>query len=310
MEEWYYTRGGQQQGPVNLETLRDMAAADELKPEDMVWNKTMTDWVPSSEVDGIHSSTSPNTAPDAPTPPPLNGGNAPELEEIEPGSDPVDAGACISRGFQLTKTHFVPLLGILVIYTVIGLFTNGILTAVDVGTGMGGTQTINLFGQTITQHKPSLLHQLISNLVSIYLSLGMLRIALNVVDGKPFTLGQLFSCGPQLITGFLASLIFVVMVLAGALLFIVPGIYLAIRFGPYLTVIADKNLAVFDSLSYASRLTTNSRLNLFVLGIFSILVMIAGFLALIVGLFFAYPVVLLAWAVSYRWMQYGRRVAE
>ena len=37
---------------------------------------------------------------------------------------------------------------------------------------------------------------------------------------------------------------------------------------------------------------------------------IAGALALLVGLIFAYPVVWLSWMVAFRWMQYGRRAIE
>jgi len=32
MAEWYYTKNGQQQGPVTPASLKDLAAAGELKP--------------------------------------------------------------------------------------------------------------------------------------------------------------------------------------------------------------------------------------------------------------------------------------
>jgi uncharacterized membrane protein len=64
-----------------------------------------------------------------------------------------------------------------------------------------------------------------------------------------------------------------------------------------------------DSFKYSSALTTNNRLNLFLLGLLGILVMLAGLLALCVGLFFAIPVMWLSWIVAYRWMQYGHRAA-
>jgi hypothetical protein len=37
--------------------------------------------------------------------------------------------------------------------------------------------------------------------------------------------------------------------------------------------------------------------------------MLAGCLALCLGLFFAMPVMWLSWIVAYRWMQYGHRAA-
>lgn len=307
MEDWYYTRDGLQQGPVNLETLRDLAAKGELKPQDMVWNASMTDWVPSSEVDGIFSrpiEAGPTVAPGSAEQ------STGEMLEIEPGSEPIDVGACIGKAFQLTKDKFLPLLGVLVVYIVVSIAIDVALGAIDAATGMGGSETVEIFGQTTTQENPSLINLLVSNVLSIFLSLGMVRIGLNIVDGKEFTIGQLFSGGPHLVSGFLASLLFGLMVLVGCLLLIVPGIYLALRFGPYMNAIVDRKMGVFDSLSYASQLTTKNRGNLFVLALANIGIVLAGVLALCVGLFFAYPLVFLSWIIAYRWMQYGRRVVQ
>jgi uncharacterized membrane protein len=69
----------------------------------------------------------------------------------------------------------------------------------------------------------------------------------------------------------------------------------------------DRNLGIMESFSYSSSITTNNRLNLFVLALLYILIAIAGCLALCVGILFAYPVIMLSGIVAYRWMQYGHR---
>jgi uncharacterized membrane protein YhaH (DUF805 family) len=51
---WYYTTGGNRQGPVGYSALRELARTGGLNPRhDMVWTKGMADWAPSGEVDGL-----------------------------------------------------------------------------------------------------------------------------------------------------------------------------------------------------------------------------------------------------------------
>lgn len=45
---WYYTRNGEQQGPVEFAELRQMAAAGALGADDLVWNEGMPQWVAAS----------------------------------------------------------------------------------------------------------------------------------------------------------------------------------------------------------------------------------------------------------------------
>ena len=43
-EQWYYAKGGQQLGPVNAEGLKQLAAAGQLQPSDLVWREGMAAW--------------------------------------------------------------------------------------------------------------------------------------------------------------------------------------------------------------------------------------------------------------------------
>ena len=69
-------------------------------------------------------------------------------------------------------------------------------------------------------------------------------------------------------------------------------------------------MGVLQAFDYSSRITTGQRLNLFILSLVMIAIIIAGFLALIIGLIFAIPVAMLSWVLAYRWLQYGSRVAQ
>ncbi len=52
-EEWFYTREGQQAGPVSAMQLRQLGAAGKLQAGDMVWKQGMPEWLPASQVKGL-----------------------------------------------------------------------------------------------------------------------------------------------------------------------------------------------------------------------------------------------------------------
>ncbi len=287
----------------------------------------MKDWTPASQVEGLFA-----PAPTESTLPadPSNPYAAPQsswteqptqgtaLSEITPGSEPIDVGACVKRGFELTTRSFGNILLVGLVYVGITIAATLILGAMDSALGLGGTTTqttwqpeageglTSTFSQTRTA---SPLNAIISNVLSIFLTLGLVRIGLDLVSGKQISVGQLFGGGRHLLRAIGASILYGLMVGLGILLLIVPGIYLALRYGQFMTAIVDRDMGVMESLSYSSSITTNNRMNLFLLALMSLAIAIAGLLALCVGLFFAYPVILLGWMVAYRWMQYGHRAA-
>ena len=61
--QWFYTRGGQQAGPVSLDQLRQMAASGQITPADLVWREGMANWQPMSSMPELGG------APAAPAPP-------------------------------------------------------------------------------------------------------------------------------------------------------------------------------------------------------------------------------------------------
>jgi hypothetical protein len=55
-EQWYYTRDGQQMGPVSTAALRDLATSGSLRPADLVWTEGMSAWAPASATRGLFPS--------------------------------------------------------------------------------------------------------------------------------------------------------------------------------------------------------------------------------------------------------------
>jgi len=63
---WYYHHAGTRSGPVSLEQLRQVAAAGELEPGDLVWQQGTPDWVLARTVEGLFGA-EPTPLPPPPT---------------------------------------------------------------------------------------------------------------------------------------------------------------------------------------------------------------------------------------------------
>ena len=82
--EWYYARNNQQQGPITLAALQDMARSGQLQPGDLVWRDGKPNWLPAGQVPELF-------APHAAAPPPAPGyapPPAPPQQYAQPGYYP------------------------------------------------------------------------------------------------------------------------------------------------------------------------------------------------------------------------------
>jgi hypothetical protein len=333
MSEWFYAQGGRQNGPVAFEKLVELARNGALDPvKDLVWTSTMKDWISAGKVEGLFAAAA--ETPDLPTADPSNPYSAPQsswiepaptpgigLSEIVPGSEPIDIGACIKRGFDLTKRQFGIILLVGLVYVGVSIGAGVILGLMDTALGWGSRTVSHSFpGNSSSsggfsydfvgyQQNGSIPNMILSQVLSTFLSLGAARIGLNLVSGKEATVGMLFGEGGKLLRAIGASILFGLAVVVGLLLLVVPGIYIALRYGQYMAAIVDRDLGIFESFNYSSSLTTNNRLLLLGLWVLCVLIILAGFIACGVGLIFAIPLVWLTSMVAYRWMQYGHRAA-
>lgn len=320
MIEWYFARDGKQNGPVSFEQLVALAGSGGLDPvKDLVWTSTMKDWIPAGQVPDLFTRaavpdlSNPYAAPMTSLNPVAQFTTGEAIDEIVPGSEPIDVMACVKRGFDLTVRHFGTILLTGIVYFAVSLGVGLVVGWADYALGYGAAgQTsfrADFGGGFSTAQNGSVPGAIIRQLVSIFLSLGATRIGLNLVSGREASIGMLFGGGRKFLPAVGATILYMLMVCIGLVLLIVPGIYLAMRYGQYLTAMVDRDLGVMESFAYSSSITTNNRMNLFLLALMAILISLAGCLALCVGLFFALPVIWLSMVVAYRWMQYGHRAA-
>ena len=309
MTQWYYAKDGKQYGPMGLEDLRSLIASGAINPAtDLVWNQGMPNWLVAAQVPEIAGDGM--VAAGYQQPFAYQTAEGP-LAEIEPGSEPIIATACIKRGFQMTVAQIGPIIAAAVIYLVI---TIGLSFAISlVGGSLGFSDPFPGMGRGAPPQSSearivfAVVSNLVSGFVGMFVLLGATRIALDAVSGKPVSVGQLFGSGKYLLRAFGGYIIYIVIVSIGTVLLVFPGIYLALRYSQYIAAMLDRDMGVIESFKYSAELTKNNKLNLFVIWLLSLVMIFAGCLALGVGLIFVYPVILVSWVVAYRWMQYGGR---
>ncbi len=144
-----------------------------------------------------------------------------------------------------------------------------------------------------------LLVLIIRIVVSLIVSMGLIKISIMFVDKKKPKLSDLFYTR-SILNFFLVSLVRSFIVIIGFILLIIPGIILSIKlqFAEYLVV--DKNKGVVDALNGSWEMTRGVKWNLFLFGILIFLINLLGLIALLVGLFITVPLTMVATAFVYR----------
>lgn len=195
----------------------------------------------------------------------------------------------LKYGWHTTLKNFWFFLGILAVTYgldyVLGIIQNSIFNESNPATGIA----VFLFA-------------LIRWIISLEISFATVVIILKIFDKNKTEFSDLFSFfkAELLFKYFLLSALYGVIVILGTILFIVPGIYFGIKYGfaPYLFI--DKKTGIWEAFNLSAKLTQGIKWKLFWFQVLMILILIAGALALLVGLFFAYPTALLAEVYVYR----------
>ena len=128
----------------------------------------------------------------------------------------------------------------------------------------------------------------------------MLKIALSFCDEQTPSLRMLFDFRDCFWKYLALHILYFLIIYAGILLLIVPGIIWAIKFSLCFYFVVDKNLGPIQALKASSRTTKGVKWDLFAFGILNCGIILLGLTCLIVGIFAAYPTVLIAQALVYR----------
>ena len=188
----------------------------------------------------------------------------------------------LSQAFESTKKNFLFLLGVLVIFFVYSV-VRGLVSA--------ATKEFFLVAFLIS---------ILFLLGQMVLQLGMVKVSLDLVDRGKAEFSELYMSYPKLLNFLVASIVYGFVVVLGLILFVIPGIYLIIRYQFYTYYILDKNASAIDSLHMSADMTRGNILNLFLLSIIIVFINILGAILLFVGLLFTIPMSMMVYAYLYR----------
>lgn len=205
-------------------------------------------------------------------------------------------GSLVSDAFRNAWSGFTANAGLLVLVHVVA----GVIGIVMNGVAEG-------FSYYFWTPWPQIILALGTMAVSVWLSIGVLRIHLLVTDRRPVSFNDLFS-GGQWFWPFLGSSFLVALIAGiGMLLFVIPGIILGIylSFVPFLVI--DQNISAGQAIGESFRLLKGSFWSVLGFVFLAFLLNLLGALLLGFGLLVTIPVTGLALAYIYRRLQQQSR---
>ena len=232
-----------------------------------------------------------------------------------PGGPPVgpySAPDAVSYGwrkfFASPGTLLLPVLVVFVVLVVTEILLYVLLYNTLLGTH-DCTQTI--FGQEVqTQCGPSFILRLfvtalITGLITIawsFAAAGLYKGALAVVDGKQFSMGEMFQGWDKGQVAIAAVLIGVATAI-GSFLCYIPGLIVGFLMMFTLLFIVDKQMQAIDAIKASIKLVTDNLGQTIVWALLAIVVYIVGLVVCCVGLLVAIPIILIGLAYTYRRLQ-------
>jgi uncharacterized membrane protein len=203
-------------------------------------------------------------------------------------------GEVINSAWQKLIQNIWYFVGIAIVYTLINLspeilsfLVEGLSDRVKVGGIYIGLVSVMLFVFFVLQ---------------IITSLGIINIALLSVDNKETRFSSLFNVMPVFLNYIAGSILYVIIIWVGLILFIIPGIIWQIKFGLFPYYILE-GAGPIEALKKSGQVTYGSKWRIFALILVLILINIVGAILFFVGLVITIPLSILTMASVYRKLQ-------
>lgn len=136
--------------------------------------------------------------------------------------------------------------------------------------------------------------------LNFVVKLGFIKVSLKFCDRIKSNFDELLSSFDLLINYIGATVLYVLIIIGGLILFIVPGCIWAVKFNLYSYFMVEKGLGPVDSLKASALATEGAKWDLATFGVLMLLINIAGFLCFVVGLFATIPTTMLSYAYVYK----------
>jgi hypothetical protein len=198
--------------------------------------------------------------------------------------------SCLSFGWETFKKRPWFFIGASVVIAIVYLLIGAITSALD---ALQGGSTEN----------PTLLGALADFLLTTLISMGVTAFYLAAHD-NPDTVDLNALWHPKPFWNYLAaSILLGLVIVAGFILLIIPGIIFALMFMFTTFIVIDRELGPIDAMKESKSMTRGYKWQLLGFGLVLMLINLVGAIALLVGLLVTVPVTSLAFTHAYRLLQ-------
>lgn len=195
-----------------------------------------------------------------------------------------EIGPVLSRAWRLFTDNLGIILGAMFVMAIINLTFTGVERNLDALIGGSSGLAALLLGPIRVGVS------LAGWVVSVFLSLGLIRLMLNLIRGGSATFADLFSGGRYLFPGVAASLLVGGGVLLGLIALIVPGVILGLGWMFSQALIVDRNMGPIEAMQASWNLTRGEKGGLLLWMLVCAGICLLGAMACGVGLFVAAPI--------------------
>lgn len=137
-------------------------------------------------------------------------------------------------------------------------------------------------------------------IMGILVNIAQVKIGLRYCDGQKADFPDLYEGYPKFVDVLIGGILYGLLVLAGLILFIIPGIYWGIRYHFFVYLIIDRDMSPVEAIKKSGDMTRGIWWHLFVFWLAIIGINLIGAILCCVGLLFTIPITLVAIAYVYR----------
>ena len=211
----------------------------------------------------------------------------------------IDIGWTFKATWELFKVHFGILIGVFMLMMAAAFITSmGLLVLRLVVMAIAG-EVNQPDAVTATTIGLGIFENVVNQAVSLWFTIGAIRIMLQISRNQQPDLGLLLQSGPFLLRTILATVLFGIMLMVGLILLIVPGIYIALTYWNYTSFFVDRNCGVMEAFGLAQVHARGNRLSIFVLGLCIFGLGTLGVLAFCLGWIATSPFCMLLLVITY-----------
>ena len=217
-------------------------------------------------------------------------------------SRPIAGGTMAPRAasfeeiFSLSWKLFTQNLGLLVGTSVVVLMIG---IAINLGAQFMQAMMIEMNFDPFALFAFSMMYSLGTGIIQTFFYIGQAKICLKLARGQHAEFSELFSGANKLLPVYIAGIIVGIIIGVGILLLIIPGIIAALMLWPYFYVITDDKGGIGDFLGLAYRIGTPNILTSLVLAVVTLALVVAGMLAVCVGIVFSVGLIAMMYSVAY-----------